>query len=48
MHDTSMKPTEASDRQTDGETDIILLSHLLLEEYLKKLADGKFFFSLIQ
>ena len=37
-----MKPitTEASYRQTarltNGETDIILLSHLLMEEYLKK------------
>ena len=32
-------------RQTDGLTDIILLSHLLMEEHLKqKLAEGKFLF----
>ena len=35
--------TEASERQTDGETDIILLSHLLMEEHLKKLAFVKFY-----
>ena len=50
MHDTIMKSimSEASDKQTnkqtDGETDIVFLSHLLME---KKKGLGKFFFSFL-
>ena len=45
-----MKPitTEAAEKQPDGETDKILLLHLLMEEHLKKSCLWQVFFSFLQ